>query len=216
MTQSHRIETLEVIGYATRLTEHMVPTIVPPIFHLKSDPDRVVYPPFQIYQGCVKEAMEIPREELAALEDRGELVLLPEPLAARDGFELWVDENMEAHYQDQLEVTEGLVLVFQRAVEAARLALERGNLEEADQLASRALSANDCHVEPYAIKAAINRHQGSEAAVKVMARMASKMYDSALFEKHVGIFSSLIPRRQDSLMRGVAKRKPEDILECAA
>ncbi len=191
MSEPLRIEALEVVAYATKLSEHMVPTVVPPVFRLRDAPDQVVFPPFRIYQGEVHGATICDRSELDDFARRDELVLLAAPLPAQACFELWVDDSFTPHYEDQEKVDETLADIARQAVDDALAALKRGDLDAADRLASRAISADDTRFEPLAVKAAIRRRQGNETGVKVMARLARQLCSpesfSGLVEHYEGI-----------------------------
>jgi len=204
MSEPLRIEVLEVVGYATKLTEHMVPTIVAPVFRFRDAPERVVFPPFRIYQGEVHGATIGDRSELEDFARCGEVVLLETPLAAQPCFELWVDDSFTVHYEDQEQVDLSLSGIARQAVEGALDALRRGDLDEADRLASRAMSANERRFEPLAIKAAIRRRQGNDTGVKVMARLADQLCSP---ESFAAVVERLFQQARERLLAANATEK---------
>ena len=65
------IESLNVIGYADVVSSTVLPTIVPPVFALKTDTDQVLLPPYQLMGGWLCNAHRGTRAEADALEAGG-------------------------------------------------------------------------------------------------------------------------------------------------
>jgi len=172
---------LEIIGYAEVLRPNMLPTVVPPVFRLKTDPGRVLVPPFVFEAGFLCNSTELAVSELNELRNSREITLFDTPFEAHEDFELWIDESFDPHYEARADATQNLRRVAEQAIGSASEALRRGDWLEAERLSSIAISASDRRVEPLAIKGAILRHEGDEAGEQLMARLASPVLEQRLF-----------------------------------
>ena len=63
------VNELDIVGYANVLKENMLPTVVPPVFRLKADPQRAFVPPYSFNAGFLCDATEVPQSELLELRD---------------------------------------------------------------------------------------------------------------------------------------------------
>lgn len=180
-----RVDELEIVGYAEVLKETMLPSVVPPVFRLKTDPRRSLLPPYSFNGGFVCNAAEVAPRELEALRDAREITLFDDPFPAQPGYELWVDQSFQCHYElrDQAEASLGRIATA--SIGQAEAALKEGNREEAERLAGVAISADDRRVEPLAIKAAIRRLQGNAAGESLMAELAAPVLEERLFSSLV-------------------------------
>lgn len=180
------VEDLIVEGYANVLNENMRPSVVPPIFSLRSDPARLFVPPYSFHAGFLFNATEIDRPELQDLLDRREVTLLNSPLEAKREFELWVDEQGQIRYESWGKTRVLLTEIAQRHCAEAKHQFAQGNWEEADRLAGIAFAADDRQTTPLVIKAAVRRMQGRSIAL--MAELAARSVSPDLFEKMVDAY----------------------------
>ena len=58
------VDELEIVGYANVLNDDMLPSVVPPVFRLRSDTKRVLLPPYSFNAGFLCNATEVPQSEL--------------------------------------------------------------------------------------------------------------------------------------------------------
>lgn len=173
-------------GYANVLNENMRPSVVAPVFSLRSDPARLFVPPYSFHAGFVINATEIDRPELQDLLDRGSITLLNSPLEARREFELWVDEQGKIRYEPWGKTRTLLAEIAERHLDEARRRFAQGEWEEADRLAGVAFAADDRQVTPLVIKAAVRRRQGKPIAL--MAELAKRSVSLDLFAEMVDAF----------------------------
>ena len=211
MTEKFLIENLDVVGYATRLLETMVPAIVSPIFALRGKND-VVFPPFTIYQGFVRDGALSTQRELQALARKGEVTLVGESLAARDGYELWVDLELRPQYAPMADVRAELQKIAETHHKAAEDALVKQNLESVERHASIAGCADSRQFWPYALKAALRQRQGKEAAVRVMKRLAEGLCSPMVFDSVAQAYLDKLKARELS-MHGVARKRPDAYID---
>ena len=54
------VEDLEIVGYADVLDETMLPSVVPPVFRIKAEPQRAFLPPYSLNAGFLCNATEVP------------------------------------------------------------------------------------------------------------------------------------------------------------
>lgn len=208
MTEKFPIENLDLVGYATRLLKTMVPAIVSPIFALRDkDDDVVVFPPFTIYQGFVRDGALSTQRELRALARKGEVTLVDEPLAARDGYELWVDLELRPQYAPMADVRAELQKIAETQRKAADDALEKQDLESVERHASIAGCADSRQFWPYALKAALRQRQDKEAAARVMKRLAEGLCPPTMFDSAVKDYLVQLKARAP-VMHDVAKKRP--------
>ena len=208
MANPLRVQDLKIVGYANVLPQTMLPSIVPPIFCLRSETDRFFVPPYSFNGGYLHDAGELSRFELKALENDREVTLFTEEFPAERGYELYVDEAFQHHYQPREKANAWLDEVADRSIVEAENALTRGDYEEADRLAGVAISANDRKVTPLVIKAAVDRARGDHSGEQLMASIAQRFVPTPLFNRIVDHYDASIseplkkpPSSQSSMLQ---------------
>lgn len=124
---------LEVVGYAEVLTEWALPSIVPPVLRLRSDPRHALLPPYQLRDGYAYGATTVEEPELLDLAEQEQITLFPgsEAFQAHPQHELWVDLDWNWHYEPQEEAHRRLREIGMDALRKADEALREGNADEA-------------------------------------------------------------------------------------
>jgi hypothetical protein len=173
MESPWNVEDLEIVGYADVFKETMLPTVAPPVFRLKADPQRALLPPYFLNAGFLCNATEAPQSELEDLRDGREITLFDHAFPALRDFELWVDQSFQIHYEPLDVARKNLGRIADAAIENAEKALLNGDLQQAERLSGVAISADSRRVEPLAIKAAIRRMQHNQAGERLMAELAA-------------------------------------------
>ena len=181
MATPWNLDDLEIVGYADVLKETVLPTVVPPVFRLKADSQRAFLPPYSFNAGFLCNATDVLRSELEELRDSREITLFDDAIPARAGFELWVDQSFQWHYQPLDEAEQKLRRIADEAIRNAEDVLRKGDLQQAQRLSGVAISADDRRVEPLAIKAAIGRIQGNKTGERLMAELAAPVLEERLF-----------------------------------
>jgi hypothetical protein len=181
MATPWNLDDLEIVGYADVLKETMLPSVVPPVFRLKTDSQRAFLPPYSFNAGFLCNATEVPGSEMEELRDSREITLFDDAFPARAGFELWVDQSFQCHYQRLDEVKRKLRAIAEEAIRNAEDALRRDDRQQAERLSGVAISADDRRVEPLAIKAAIRRIQRNSTGERLMAELAAPVLEERLF-----------------------------------
>lgn len=217
MSAPIRLDELEIVGYANVLKKNMLPAVVPPVFRFKAGGDGLL-PPYRLSAGFVLNGTRTSAAEVAGLEARGEITLFNSPLAPSPDFEMWVDQEFGCRYEPMEEARTHLGGIASTAIAEARRALGDGDLEQAEEQASIAISANDRRVEPLAIKAAIRRIQQDRAGERLMASLAGAMLGQeafqALVDSYVGPVAIMPPARirpAGSPMKGMAAVPPVEL-----
>src|ERR1039457_4569584 len=175
------LDDLEIVGYADVLKETMLPSVMPPVFRLKADAQRTLLPPYSFNAGFLYNATEIPRSELEDLSGSREITLFDDAFPAHAGFELWVDESFQWHYQPLDEAKRHLRDIADKAIRSAEGALRRDDLRQAERLSGVAISADARRLDPLAIKAAIRRIQKNKTGEQLMAELAAPVLEERLF-----------------------------------
>jgi hypothetical protein len=183
MASPHRIADLEVVGYATVLKDTILPSPVAPIFRVKSDPARIVFPPYHFADGQVWNATESEPQELKSLADKGEITVFETALPASPGLDLWVDQEHQPHYEIRAKARETLRRIALDHIQKAREAFKQGQYEQANRYCGVALSADDRLVDALAIKAAICRARNDLHGERVMQKMAAPSISTDAFQQ---------------------------------
>ena len=200
MGSSWQVNDLEIVGYAEVLKETMLPSVVPPVFRLKADPQRVLVPPYSFNAGILCNATEVPWPEAEAMRDAREITLFEQPIAARPRYELWLDQSFKPHYEPREQAEKTLDGIATESIERAKAALAAADIKEVERFTGIAISANDRRAEPFAIRAAIRRRQGNKAGEAVMAKLAARAIGEADFAVLVDRYC-----RSRRPMQGVAR-----------
>jgi hypothetical protein len=211
MPSPHSVDDLEIVGYANVLSETMLPSVVPPVFRLKADPDRAFLPPYSFNAGFLCNATEVPASELDELRDAGEITLFGGVSPARREFELWVDQSFHWHYQSFDEARRELGRIASEAIKQATDALREGDLPRAERLAGVAISADDRRVEPLAIKAAVRRSRGNPLGERLMAELAARVAGEESFRILVDGYCAALPQSVPAAPRIDSKRPMHDV-----
>jgi hypothetical protein len=176
------VDELEIVGYGNVLSDDMLPSVVPPVFRLRSDVKRALLPPYSFNAGFLCNATEVSQSELEDLRDSNEITLFDDVFPASAGFELWIDQAFQRHYQPRDEAKRELSRIAAEGIKNAEEALRLGNLAEAERLSGVAISADDRKLEPLAIRAAIRRFHGNAVGESLMAELAAPVLEERRFE----------------------------------
>src|ERR1017187_932831 len=176
------VEELEIVGYADVLDETMLPSVVPPVFRIKAEPQRAFLPPYSLNAGFLCNATEVPVSELEELRDSREITLFDEEFPARRDFELWIDQSFQLHYQPLDEAERHLSRIATEEIMHAEDAFREGDFRQAERCSGAAISADDGRVEPLAIKAAICRIRSDKSGEHLMAKLAAQVLEEKLFK----------------------------------
>jgi hypothetical protein len=175
------VEQLEVIGYADTLDAGMLPSVVPPVFMVRGEPDRILVPPYTQNAGFLWGASEIDFSEIQELRDAGDVVLFENYRPAQIDFELWMDEGNSPHYETRTSARNNLTQLAEQSIQRAKAAFKMGNLAESERFCSSAMSADDKCLEASVIMAAILRRQGDVDGERLIARLVSPILQESSF-----------------------------------
>lgn len=215
MPTQWNVDDLEIVGYGNVLNDDMLPSVVAPVFRLRSDATRASLPPYFFNAGFLCNATEVSQSELEDLRDSNEITLFDDAFPARAGFELWIDQAFQRHYQPRDEANRELSRIAAEAIENATDALHRGNLEEAERLSGVAISADDTKLEPLAIKAAIRRRKGNDAGERLMTELAAPVLEERLFKMLVDNYCRAIACNEPTeAATAPVPRRPMHMMAC--
>lgn len=172
MPAPYPIFSLEIIGYANRLNASMLPAVVPPVFRVKAEPDRILLPAFVIHQGFVCDATERLFTEARHLADAEEITIFEEPLDAQRDFELWIGLDGTPHYEPIPEASSKLKQIAIENIALAETAMRSGDFKTAENCCRIALCADDRLIDSLAISAAISRRTHDSGSERLMEKLA--------------------------------------------
>ena len=208
------LDDLEIVGYADVLKETMLPGVVPPVFRLKADAQRALLPPYHLNAGFLYNATEIPRSELEDLSASREITLFDDAFPAHAGFELWVDESFQRHYQPLDVAEQELRGIADEAIRNAEDAVRRGDRHQAERFSGVAISADDRRVQPLAIKAAIRRLDKNRTGEQLMAELAAPVLDERSFNVLVEPYYTSLQRATPAAPDACSRRPPMRGMAC--
>ena len=183
------VELLEVIGYADSRDSGMLPSIVPPVFRIREQPDRILVPPYALNAGFLCGASEIDGPEIQELHNATEVVLFNNHFPARTDFELWIDESNAYHYETRAGARSKLQQFANQSIKDAKGAFKVGHFAESERFCSSAISADDKCLDAFVIKAAIRHREEDEDGERLMARLISPYLDELSFARLVDDYS---------------------------
>lgn len=187
-----RVEDLDIIGYADALDRTMLPSIVPPVFRVRSNPSLHLLPPYFFNAGCLYNAAEVEAQEIRELKNREEITVFDESFPAQVGFELYIDQEFQPQYKLREIVNSELLAIAVKYIAQAQAEFRNGSFAEADRLAGIAISADDRLVEPLVIMAAIHRANHDVAGEQLMASLAPSTVTESSFQELVDAMSRSI------------------------
>jgi hypothetical protein len=205
------LEDLEIVGYANVFKETMLPTVAPPVFRVKADPQRALLPPYSLNAGFLCNATEVAQSELDSLNDAREITLFDHAFPARRDFELWVDQSFQPHYEPLDVARHNLGKIADDAIASAERALRDGDLEQAERLSGVAISADGRRLVPLVIKAAIRRMQNNKAGEYLMAELAAPALSENLF---AALVSQYVPRQRTEATAEPTSKRPMHNVAC--
>jgi len=198
------VSDLEVIGYGNVLTSTMLPSVEPPVYRFRDDPDQILVPPFSLHGNLVIGATIISGQEAETLAFRGEITLFATPLTAQPGFVLWIDLDGEVRYELRRVAEAELGRIADEALARAEHEFLR-DLNAAEHWSGVALSADDRRIEPVALKAAVLIQRGDRAGAEYLATLLPPSATRRTFEKLVQEYLSMSRRH---IMSNVASIRP--------
>lgn len=184
---------LEIIGYANRLNASMLPAVVPPVFRVKVESDRILLPAFVIHQGFVCDATERLFTEAGHLVDAAEITLFKKPLDAQRDFELWIGLGEIPHYEPIPDAKFKLRKIALEHIGLAEAALRNKDFARAEDYCRIALCADDKIIDSLAISAAIARRTGDPGSERLMEKLALGRVTPQGFRFMTDGFSDAVP-----------------------
>jgi len=188
------ITTLNVVGYSDALSKDgsCWPCIVPPIYQMKENLEKIILPPFKLEGEYINGGVYDFYSLLEGWEQHGSCTQVP----IRDALPnhtLWVDENGMVQYEPTDIVKEKLQQISQKNIKQAELALRMGDLKTANDCAQISCNANEGGIESIAIHIVVDKLQGDKRTAKFLQRMAfenghSKEDLNKLIEKYQSMY----------------------------
>lgn len=172
MGEPQRIDAMEIVGYADVLTDEMLPSVVPPVYRLRADANRLFVPPYHENGGALYNATEIDSADFASMDVTGDVTsITTAPIPARAGHELWIDEGFAYRYEPAESALANLTDIYNREFANAKAALVRHDFVAAEAHARKATRADDRRYEPFVVRAAIFRVHQDREGERLMARL---------------------------------------------
>ncbi len=209
-----KLDGLNIIGYAESLGTRLVPHIVPPVYQLSEDPEKVLFPPFRLAGAEVVDGSIGTDAQMDQFVSEGRCTRIDKPIPARPNHELWIDQNMQPHYEPFKQAEKTLRQIAESEAKRARQLLVQGDPEGAERAANTALVADDRLVDPLVIKVAIARRQGNKPKAEGLKRTAMVISTAGTFETLLkSLLSEMDPHPASALepkgkFSGLAKLPP--------
>ncbi len=203
-----RVEDLDIIGYADALDRTMLPSIVPPVFRVRSNPSLHLLPPYFFNAGCLYNAAEVEAQEIRELKNREAITVFDESFPAQVGFELYIDQEFQPQYKLRETVNSELLAIAIKYIAQAQAEFRNGSFAEADRLAGIAISADDRLVEPLVIMVAIHRAKHDVAGEQLIASLVPSTVMESSFQELVDAMSRSINCPVAFSKKPISSRRP--------
>jgi len=167
-----QLEALEIVGYADQLTSEALPSLVTPVFRLKSNPERFLFPPFRLDAQCVYNGTWDGLGRWDSLVKTGNMTPFESPIPAEHDCQLWIDEHNQPQYSTRSQAHADLEAISNARVEQAKQAFMSGDLNGAERLATQAFNADDRSTEALVVKGAIRKRQGKDRNLEFLVSLA--------------------------------------------
>jgi len=161
------INFLNVVGYASRLSIFMLPTIVAPIFQT-IDKEKYLMPPFRIKDGYLHGAVEVNEREAFELDAKGDVTLINKTFCAKNNFHLWIDQHFQVNYEYNQQVINTMEEISNKNFKMALRCFADKDFKEAERLVNIARNANPLTRGPLELKAAIRIINGNYEGAQTM------------------------------------------------
>jgi hypothetical protein len=202
-----QLEVLEIVGYADQLTPEALPSLVTPVFRLKSNPERFLFPPFRLDAQYVYNGTWDGPGRWDSLVKTGNMTSFESPISAKHDFQLWIDEQNRPQYSPRAQAHADLEAISNARVEQAKQALMSGDLNGAEQLATQAFNADDRSTEALVVKGAIRKRLGKDRNLAFLVSLAHGVSPQS-FMVLIDMLLNSNPL-QNSPVSGVCKTKRE-------
>ncbi|MCP3959890.1 MAG: hypothetical protein GY719_18760 [bacterium] len=193
---SFELKNLEIIGYADSLSRSLVPQVVPPVFRLVDEPERILMPPFRIMGDRVTAAASGCEADFERAVKRGQATRFEVAVPARPAFRLWIDEALEPHYEDADKVSRALLQLAHKRARKAQEALAGGRLAEASRHAQAAIAADDGCLNAILVKALVHQLEGDHDSVEILTEIAELIVPGADLKSWILFFSALVSAQE--------------------
>lgn len=190
MTKTHAIHDLEIIGYAERLTEDLLPRMVVPVFRFRHEPNEVLMPPYRPETSHIHGGVRGTVLELATAEAQGRFTALESPISAQPGHRLWIDRSFQPRYEPETEARRHLSEIAKQSAAASKEALRENRYEEALDLAQEAISADESCIDAVLTKAIVHRLLGNEGRVALLADVAAAIDPHIDFNSWIDLYQA--------------------------
>jgi len=186
------LDNLDIVGYAELLDKTLVPHVVPPIYRLRDDPDKLLFPPFHLAGPEVIGAAVGSQAQMDQFVSEGRTTRLDQPIAALADHELWIDQEMQPRYESFYVAKKMLRAIAEDKAGQARRLLLQGDHQKAEEAANTALGADDRLVAPFVIKAAIALQRGEKEDAESLKQTAMVNFTAGTFDRLLkGLLSEL-------------------------
>ncbi len=203
-----KLDGLNILGYAESLGDRLVPHIVPPVYQLRDDPDKLLFPPFRLAGAEVLGGSIGTQAQMDQFVREGKCTRTDKPILARPDHELWIDQNMQPRYEPFDVAENTLRQIAEDEAERGRQLCVQGEFEQAEKAANTALAADDRLVDPLVIKAAIARRQGNKAKAEGLGRTAMVVSTRGTFDQLLKALLSDMDSGPGNAMPGKTDRDP--------
>lgn len=182
MAKTHNLADLEIVGYSNVLTVDLVPRIVPPIFRFRSDPARLLIPPFRLVDDHVEGGIEGDESDLDRFVGSEQATRIQPPIQARPVHHLWIDQRFKPHYGAEGKVIERLRAVAKKNIPLAWAAIHKEDFDKALQLAQTAIAADELSLDALLVKAVVDKLTGHDDRAAVLSDIAAVTYPGVSFD----------------------------------
>lgn len=188
MNQPKPLAELEVIGFADRLSENMLPQGVVAAYRAKdSGGFSVLLPTRQETAGCLPRSVVISIADWEGRVDAGEVTAFDgaQTFHGKPDHCLWIDCDEQPHYEPLPVALAHLDELSVGFLAESHERLLQGDDESAEKLAEHAFNANPKDIHPLIVLGVVRRRRGRERSVDRLAATARKLAPKIDFSAEV-------------------------------
>lgn len=183
-THTFDLDSLEIIGYASKLETPTLPRVLAPVFRVRAEEDLILFPPFTILAAEVLKAHQGNRAEFEEFIAKGKLTQLP-TTQAKVQHDLWVNPEGEVSYAPKAEVKKAFEELYAKHLSLAEAKLAEKDFEAAARHAAVARSMDPGKLDPLIIRGVTEFSLEDQSYYEFTRELAEKIVKAEEFDRLV-------------------------------
>lgn len=184
-TQTFDLNTLEIIGYSSKLGTPTLPRVLFPVFRVRGAEDLILFPPYSMQAAEVWKAHQGNRAEFEEFITKGKVTQLDPSLPAKAHHDLWVSPEGVVTYAPKAEVKKAFEELYVKHLGLAEAKLAEKDFEAAARHAAVARSVDPGKLDPLIIRGVTEFALEDQSYYEFTRELAEKIVKAAEFDRLV-------------------------------